>query len=82
MRSAEVASATTPVTRTVHRLTSVNDVPAMKVIDSVKHLLDRLGGILLRKLALLADPVEELAARGQLGDNVVLVLRQMFSDPG
>lgn len=46
----------------------------MKIIDSLQDLSDGLGGILLGKLALLADTIEKLAASSQLGHDVILVL--------
>src|SRR3569833_235397 len=57
-------------------LTSMDDVLGVEIVDGAEHLLDGLRGILLCELALLADPVEQLAARRQLGDDVVLVLQQ------
>lgn len=47
----------------------------VKIIDSLQDLSDGLGGILLGKLALLADTIEKLAASSQLGHDVILVPR-------
>lgn len=47
----------------------------MEVVYGIQDLPDGLGGIFLRELALLANPVEQLSAGGQLGDDVVLVLQ-------
>ncbi len=58
-----------------HR-TSMHDLVAVKVVDSCKDLLDRLGCVLFCELALVADTVKQLAASGKLGDNVELVLRR------
>jgi hypothetical protein len=52
----------------------VDDVVLVEVVDGLEDLADGLRGILLSELALLADPVEQLATGGQLGDDVVLVL--------
>lgn len=52
----------------------MDHILAMKIVNSPKYLLDGLGGILLRELALLANPVEELAASRQFCDNVVFIL--------
>jgi hypothetical protein len=53
----------------------VYDIVAVEIVDSSKDLLDCLRGVLLGELALLANAVEQLAAGGQLGDDVVLVPR-------
>lgn len=58
----------------------MDDIVLMEVVDGVKHLPDSLRGVLFGELALLADAVEELPARRQLGDDVVLVL-QNWSAP-
>jgi hypothetical protein len=55
-------------------LASVNYVVPMQVVDGAQDLLDGLRGILLCELSLLANPVEQLSSRGELGDDVVLVL--------
>ena len=52
----------------------MNHVIVMKVVDGFEDLLDRLGSILLCKLAVFADPVEKLSPCRQLGDYVILVL--------
>ena len=54
-------------------LTSVNDILAVQVIDSPEYLLDSRGSIFFCELALLADAVEELAAEGEVGDEVEVV---------
>jgi hypothetical protein len=46
----------------------------MQVIDSFENLLDRLRCVLLRELALVANPVEQLASCSELGDDVIFVL--------
>jgi hypothetical protein len=56
------------------RATSVDNVVLVEVVDSVKDLSDRLGGVLFRELALLANAVEQLATCGQLGNNIVFIL--------
>jgi hypothetical protein len=56
-------------------LTSMHNVLVVQVVDCFEYLLDRLGGILLCELSLVANPVEELAAGGKLGDDIVLVLK-------
>lgn len=58
------------------RYTSVNDLVLVEEVDSPKDLLDSLGGILLGEFSLLADTIEKLAAGGQLGDNVELILNR------
>jgi hypothetical protein len=55
----------------------VDDIVVVEIVDGVEDLTDRLGRILLRELALFADPVEQLSARRQLGDDVVFVLRKL-----
>ena len=52
----------------------MNNVVVVQIIDGFQHLSNGLGSVLLRELALFADTVEQLATRGQLGDNVVFVL--------
>jgi hypothetical protein len=39
-------------------LTSVDHIFAVEIVDGAEHLLDGLGGILLRELALLTDAIE------------------------
>lgn len=55
-------------------VTSVDDIVVVEVVDGVEHLPNRFSGILLRKLALVADAVEQLASGRQLGHDVVFVL--------
>lgn len=65
-------------------LTSVDNVLAVKVVDSPKYLLDSRGSILFCKLALLADTIEQFATNCQLSDNVIFVLsvcKLCFSNP-
>jgi hypothetical protein len=57
----------------------MDDIVVVEIVDGVEDLTDRLGRVLLRELALLADPVEQLSARRQLGDDVVFVLRKLGS---
>jgi hypothetical protein len=52
----------------------MDHVALMQVVNSIKHLADRLRRILFGKLALLADAIEQLAACGQLGDDVPFIL--------
>lgn len=54
----------------------MDNIPLVQVVDRIEDLADRLRRILLRELAILADPVEQLAAGGQLSDNVKFVLPQ------
>lgn len=54
--------------------TSVNDILAVEVVDSLEDLSYGLGGILLCESALFANTVEQLSPRRKLGDDVVLVL--------
>lgn len=63
------------------RRTPVDDIILVEVVDGVEHLPDGLGGVLLGELALLADAVEELPARRQLGDDVILVLQKGSAPP-
>lgn len=57
-------------------LTPMDDVVLVEVVDGTQDLLDGLRSILFRKFSLLADPVEELASRRKLSDDVVLVLAE------
>jgi hypothetical protein len=57
-------------------LTPMDDVVLVQIVDSAQNLLDGLRRILLGKLALLADSVEQLSSRRKLGDDVVLVLQR------
>jgi hypothetical protein len=59
--------------------TSVDDVVVVQVVDSLEDLSDSLGSVLLRELSLLANAVEQLAACGQLGHDVIFILpRQLL----
>jgi hypothetical protein len=62
-------------------LASMNHVTLVQVVDGVEHLADRLRGILFGELALLADAIEQLAACGQLRDNVPFILARSASAP-
>ena len=53
----------------------MNDVVLVQVVDSLKDLPNGLGCILFREFALLANAIKQLAARGELSDDVVFVLR-------
>ncbi len=55
-------------------LTSMDHVALVQVVDGVEDLADGLGRVFFGELALFADAVEELAARGQLRDNVPFIL--------
>jgi hypothetical protein len=50
----------------------------MQVVDSVENLPDRLRSVLLSELSLLANTVEQLAARCELRHNIVFVLAMIF----
>jgi hypothetical protein len=54
----------------------------MQIVDCFKDLLNCLGGILLRKLALLADAIEQFATGSELRDNVVFILMGFVSRLG
>jgi hypothetical protein len=54
----------------------MDNIVLVQIIDSVQNLLDGLRRVLLRKFALLADPVEQLPSGRELCDDVVLVLEQ------
>lgn len=56
-------------------VTSVDDIVAVQVVDSGQDLLNSLGGILLRELALFANAIEQLSASSELRYNVVFVPR-------
>lgn len=53
----------------------------VQIVDGIEHLADRLGGVLLGELPLLANTVEQLSARSQLRDDVVLVLPPVSPAP-
>ena len=61
--------------------TPVDDIILVEVVDGVEDLPDGLRGVLFGELALLADAIEELPARRQLGDDVVLVLQNRSTPP-
>lgn len=52
----------------------MNNILSVKIIDCLEYLSDGLRSIFLGKFSLIADPIEELAACCQLGDDVELVL--------
>ena len=52
----------------------MNAVVLVEVVHCIEDLTDRLGSVLLSKLALLANTVEKLSSCRQLGDDVILVL--------
>ena len=52
----------------------MNDIVVVEVVDGVEHLPNRLGSVLFCEFALVANPVEQLAAGRQLSHNVVFVL--------
>lgn len=52
----------------------MHHVVLVEIVDCVEYLSNRLGGILLRELALFANAVKELSTSRQLSYNVVLVL--------
>lgn len=62
------------MTGIANKLTSVDDVLAVKIVYRTKHLFNGLRSILLCEFALLADTVEQLASGCQFRDNVVFVL--------
>ena len=53
----------------------MNNVVVVQIIDGFQHLSNGLGSVLLRELALLTNPVEQLSACRELGDDVVFVPR-------
>jgi hypothetical protein len=52
----------------------VDNIVVVEVVDGIKHLSNSLSSVFLRKLSLVADTVEQLAAGRQLGYDVVFVL--------
>ncbi len=52
----------------------MNNVVVVQVVDGIENLSDCLGRVFFGKFALFADPIEQLAARGEFRDNVVFVL--------
>jgi len=63
---------------------AVRDPLSVAVVDRVQDLLDRLGGLLLAKVALLDDLLKEVASRAELAHDVeeagVLVKLEDFDD--
>lgn len=57
----------------------MNDIVLVEVVDCIEYLSDCLSGVLFCELALLANAIEELSTRRQLGYNVVLVLAGVSS---
>lgn len=55
--------------------TSVDNVVLVEIVYGIKDLSDCLRSILLRELAFITDAIEELSARREFGNDVVLVLR-------
>lgn len=52
----------------------MDHIVLVKVVDGAENLFDGLRCVLFCEFSLLADAIEELAARRQLSDDVVLVL--------
>lgn len=52
----------------------MDNIVLVQVIDRFQNLLDGLGPVLLSKLALLANSVEQLSTSRELCDDVVFVL--------
>ena len=52
----------------------MDNILLVEIVYGLKHLFDRLCRVLLRELAFLTDAIEELAARCEFRDDVVLVL--------
>ncbi len=57
----------------------MDDIIVVEVVDSLKDLSNCLRGILLRKLAIFADTVEEFSPGGQLGNDIVFILKDSVS---
>lgn len=55
----------------------MDDIVLVQVVDGAENLLDRLGSILFSEFPLFADTIEKLAAGGELGDDVELVLEEV-----
>jgi hypothetical protein len=62
------------------RHTSMHNVLPMQVIDRVEHLAYRFSGILLREFSLFANPIEQFAAGGQLGNDIPFILCPSISN--
>lgn len=54
----------------------MDDVVLVEVVDGTQDLLDGLGSIFFCEFSLLADPVEELASRRKLSNDIVFVLEE------
>ena len=52
----------------------MDNIPRVQIVNCLQHLLDRLSGILFRKSALIADPIEKFTTGRQLCHDVVFVL--------
>lgn len=59
--------------------TAVDDFILVQVVNSTENLLDCLGGVLLGKLALFANTVEQFSAGSELGYNIELILQEGVS---
>lgn len=57
----------------------MDDVVLVQVVNGIKNLLDSLRGILLGKLAPVANTIEKLSSCSQLSNNVEFVLWRMVS---
>jgi hypothetical protein len=58
----------------LEKRTSVDNVLLVEIVDGIQYLTDGLRRVFLRELAVVANPVEQLAAGCQLCDNVEFVL--------
>lgn len=59
--------------------TSVDNVLVMEIVHGLQNLFDRLRGILLSELALVANPIEQLPTSSKLSDDVEFVLQEGVS---
>jgi hypothetical protein len=59
-------------------LTSVDNVVLVEIVYGLKYLFDRFCGVLFSELALLTNAIEELSARREFCDDVVLVLSNIL----
>lgn len=57
------------------KITSVNNIVLMQVVDGTENLLDSLRGVLLGEFALFANPIEQLSSSRKLGDDVIFILK-------
>lgn len=64
-----------------NQLTSVDNIAFVQVVDGIQHLSNRLRGILLRELSVLANAIEQLTTRGQLRDDVEFILATRQTRP-